>query len=501
MLIINKNPQVPKRFSSYISALDKIQEDVNTGLFYLLPAGILDSTLGLNGEDFFSVETTYNAQTDRLKVVTKYAHDEVFNIGFKSTSKKQMILSTLEPNKFSSYHVPFDENSLFSGDVINTVNFPLATIAPTLVTNFSTDYFSSIYINGTPQRATDLQISENSLNRTFDVSFSQVRGGSIFPIPLNKDKKFSSTPITGGTSSVWESNFVVPDDNGEEYINLFFDNLSSNTTPRILVVETKIGNATSYYVIPKDVFDTDTGLFYFVDENDSTAIKIKLSQTKLDELWPSNPILKFYFITPVEEFNPFSRNASFSRKYKLPYRNLVPNASSYLKLVAVNTITNTVTDIEQLGVATNNLYSIDYTEGILELFNVFQSLLQENTILCLVECLYFTPIQLDTLGDLGNTVSIYGESGTIKIVSNVTDLPAPIDTMYFYAYLTENKKNFSSVLNQDTKIVSVHQFTEIETNFIVSLTPITNGLGFSDTAYVFLGTLERQGPIYVFVKD
>lgn len=509
MVSINKASSVPKKFSSFISALEDTNTDISTALYYLLGAGVLN-TPSISPSSFNFV-ANYDAGTSQYSLIGSYTGAQPLVLNF-SGQNSNAILGRLVSGSVYSYTSSYDEVQLTSGDIANTINLPLSSLAPTNISQYSSKYYSTLYVNGTPQLSTNVNLTADTQLR---LSFNKISGSTVFPAPIDINKNFSSTPLLGATlsggGSTWSSNFIYTDTDGTQYLVLHFDNINLSVTPRVLMAELTNTGTTSYLVIPKDVADLNTNMFYTVDENDSTLMYIKLTNTTLGGLFSSAPStsLKIYFVSPVEELNPFSQNTSFSKKYQLPYKNLAPNADGYLKIFSIDTSTNTVTDITALNSSiVGNIYSLDYTNGVLELFNLFSGALTATAKIYVSNVVYQPSLQLDKLGDVANTITMYGNKGTVYIKNGVTLISNLPTSLNVYAYLQGNQKNFSTILDSNSYLRTVYQIEKAETQIIITETNYgtNNYFAYAGTAAVKLGTLAIVGSspasaLYNFTPD
>lgn len=483
MIKINKANNVPKKFSSVISALESIDSSIATSLFYIVGSGVLN----VDELDASSFSFTPTISSGKFSVVGKYVNTKDLILSFEG--KESAIISRLKAGKTTGLNIPFDERNNPGGDLVNSVKLPLTSTSATSVVNYSNDYFSVLYVNGTPQRIQNINASVSESETHINVSFTKLSGGGYYPAPFDKDGRFTSIPFTGNTLTNWYANFLYTNNENEQFLSLKFENINIASSPRALILEVSSPGNIKHLFVPKDVADPETKLFYRIDENDPQIIYIKVSNTYLSSLANSTN-LKIYFAAPLEELNPLSKNTTFSKKYKLPYKNIVENAPNHLKILSIDSTTRNVVDITALDSAiVGSVYALDYDEGTLELFNVFSGVVTESSVVYLASIEYKPPLQINYLGDIANLVTAYSENGYTYTKDTSLGIPT---LLHVYAALYGNKSNFVTILDEGAYLQTANQTEEAEVRLIISENGSldSNYSGMFGTKYIKVGSLS-----------
>lgn len=500
MITINKNQSIPKKFSSIIKTIEEFSDNVAIISKYLLGSGVVNTDKVFSSD--FQVNNGTIDSENKYRMYFRYSGTDGLTMAYRAGEKTYVDLTS--GNEFTSEIFGFDENTLISGDKQNTLKFSHGLIFQSSSTNYSRDFFSALYINGTPQPTEHInELSLETSTQKISVGFSKIRGGTIYPEPRDIDGGYSDLPILEdgtNTYTLWKSDFGYTDSKGDLFLKLSFPHLRSATTSRLLVAEVyeKTQGVKTHFPVPKDIADEKTGLYYSIDQDDETVIIIPTKH--FDTLVPTEGatpddelLLKFYFVLPLQELSPFGSSAAFSKKYKIPFKRIEQVDDSF-KILAHNTETGDITDLVQTDVTiVGSSYTIDYESSSVEIYNVIPGITGSNIDLYIANVDYAPPIQIDFSGDLANHYGIYGPKGTSFVTSDVTtysDLPA---TLYVYTYLGKRETDFVSVLGEDGKLITDSQVEESDIRFTIREVEISAGSekGFLNTDYIRLGTLTR----------
>lgn len=512
MISLTKNQSIPKKYSSIVRAIESASSIDKTLAYYLFGDGIINvSQLDLEQSSNYTFSSE-GIQNDEYIMYFKYDGNLPLVFGFSNEEAFETVITRVEPSQFQSFYQGFDETNLVAGDGENRISLPLNVFYrdtdDAALTGFSSPYYNVMYFNGSPQRYLPSTMETiTTTGNQMGIGFKNIRAGSIYPEPRDTNDNFSSAPINGATLDEWILNFTFEDaESAEDFFALSFSNMKINSTPRILVAEVfnQASQNIEYLYIPKDVSQEDTNLYYRVDEENPFTLFV--SQAYFQDLASGNPEsyrVKFYFAMPIEEVNPFSSGSSLSKKYKLPFENILPVGNEF-KIFLYDRSRGSIIDATTLSnVLLGDTYNINYETGHLELYNIQPGLLNENVSVFISDIYYEPSIQLDFLGDMANTVAIYGTKGTTYYAENVStagDLPSDL---YLYAYLEKKSVDFSSYTNAEAKLRTVPQLTMSDVRFLISEESdlaSNQNMSISDAGYNYLliGTLTRSSTTYEF---
>lgn len=516
MIFINNSPDVPKKFSSFTKALTDNYENTSNILYWLLGEGIVNfgDKDKINAKNDFRLSFFYNNVSNKYLLKFKYVNTErPLKMTFSENITEKAYLATLQGNSFYSENIIFDENNLVSGGVNNKISLPLRNLVSDDISSYSTEYFSVVYVNGYPQRISNMLVEPNEKDNKLNIGFSSVYGGAIFPDPINRYQIFDEAPIAGASAKTWLDSFGK---NNTAYIEISmkFSNSNIYKTPRhlILKISDSLTGTTEHFYVPKNLASSE-GIFYTIDPADEDNVIVYINKEayiytnyfSADKSIQNN--VQFMFLNALENLSPLSVNFSgLSRKYNLPYRNLVaPDALNEIKVLTYDTSTNTVNDISLLNTnLLGSLFSLDYTEGTLEILNVLSGQITSTTVVLAYNIKYLPPLQIDYTGDFASNISVYGSHGSIYVAENVFDAANGIlnlpKTLYVWAYLKENPKKYFPIIDSSGNISSINQYTQLDINFFITenneYTDIltTTDLTFSTTRPVNIGFLNLYTP-------
>lgn len=517
MIFINNSPDVPKKFSSISKAIASTNEDVTSALYWLLGEGFVNFNENdqIDETNDFKLTFSYNSNLNKYLITFRYSNTEKpMKISFSESDKSKAYIGSLLGNSFYNHSLVFDDNNLLSANVNNKAILPLRNLVATNVPGYSSEYFSSIYVNGVPQPINNIQYTPDEAENSLNVGFSNVYGGSLVPDPINVYQNFDSISITGGSPKEWVDHFSI-EDTYSINLKLKFSNLSMYKSPRYLVAQvTDLSTqSVSYIHIPKNFANTDL-LFYYIDEFDDDTLVISIDKgssfyTKyiLDANASVQTNIKFMLLSPLEGISPFTANFSgLSRKYKLPYKNLsAPDALTELKVLAYDSLNDSVFDISLLNTSLlGSLFSLDYQNGILEILNVLTGQITTTTEIFAYNIKYVPPLQIDYTGDFSSNITVYGTHGSTYVVENAADsvnkrlnLPS---TLYVWAYLKENPKKYVPIVDEKGLLSSKNQYTELDLTFFITKENeytsilVDTDLTYQNTKPINIGYLNLRKP-------
>jgi hypothetical protein len=432
---------------------------------------------------------------------------------FAESTTSKAYLTTLQGNSFYSQSLIFDDNNLISGGSNNKVSLPLRNLISDDVQEYSSEYFSSVYVNGSPQKISNMSIEPDEKNNRLNLGFSSVYGGAVFPDPVDTYGLFNAGPINGISAKEW-MDYFGRDRNAYVDVYIKFSNSNIYKTPRHLIIRVvdSLTQTIEHFYVPKNLV-SDAGLFYSIDPSDEENVIVSINKDSdfYTKYFATNVSIqnniKFMFLNALENLSPFSVNFSgLSRKYKLPNRNLVaPDALNELQVLTYDSATNTVNDISLLNTnLLGSLFSLDYTEGTLEVLNVLAGQITSTTVVLAYNIKYLPPLQIDYTGDFASNVTLYGTHGSTYVAENVLDtanstLNLP-KTLYVWAYLKENPKKYFPIVDASGLLSSVNQYTQLDINFFITETNeytdilTTTDLTFSSTKPINIGFLNLSTP-------
>lgn len=511
MIFLTKNQSVPKRFASISKALESLN-DLNKTLFHsLFGSGIINSdSSSLSSPGSFTL-TTDGIVSEEYSLSFKYSGSDALIFSFQDAANFSSVITTIFGNQFESYYIPMDETNLVAGDVVNKVRLPSRVFVPESASQYSTKFYSSLYLNGTPQLASDSILEDDEEDGT-SVGFSRVRSGSIYPEPVDSNGAYNQAAIEGASADVWVSDFGYTDpETSENFFRLQFSNFKSNSTPRILIMELTNTSSleTDYLYVSRDISSEETNLYYRLDEDRPEIVYINqeyvqtLANNEVSLL--GNFFLRFYFVTKLEEFNAFEGNLSFSnKKFQIPADNLLPITSEF-KVLAWNKVTNRIIDVTSISsTLIGEGYRINYENSSIELFNIIPGILSRDVEIFAADYYYSPPIQLDFGYDMANSIAIYGTKGTFYLqneVSEDSDLP---NVLYLYAYLCDRRLDLVTYTDSSAKLRTSSQLRESDLRFLISSDnslALSNGpceVDGNEYRYLMVGTLSRSGTDYIF---
>lgn len=517
MIFINNSPEIPKKFSSITKAIEGAYEDISNTVYWLLGEGLVNfsSIEPINETTDFRLSVSYNPALNKYLLTFKYINTEKdLKMSFAESDKSKAYLAALKGNSFFSHTKIFDDNNLLVGDTTNKFSLPLRNLVSTNVVGYSSEYFSSIYVNGCPQPISVIEYTPDENANTLKLGFSSVYGGALYPNPSDLNKNFSQYPIIGATPNEWVASFSKETANYLE-IELKFSNANIYKTPRLLVMEIVdlATQSVSYLHIPKNLA-SDNGVFYYINELDEDVVVVSIDKSSdfyasyfLSPTSSVQNMLKFMFLLPLENISPLTANFSgLSRKYKLPYYNLLsPNALAEIRVLAYDSATDTVNDISLLNTGLlGSLFSLDYENGVLEILNVLAGQITNTTSILAYNIRYLPPLQIDYTGDFSSNISMYGTHGSTYVIENAVDtqnnrLNLP-KTLYVWAYLKENPKKYLPVIDSAGSLASINQYTELDLTFFITLNNeyndilVTTDLTYQNTKPINIGYLNLRKP-------
>lgn len=517
MIFINNSPDVPKKFSSFVKAFDDNYENISSILYWLLGEGIVNfgEADTLNERNDFRLSFYYNNALNKYLMNFKFVNtDKDLKITFVENDQSKAYLSSLKGNSFYSQTLVFDDNNLVSGSVQGKITLPLRNLVADDSPEYSSEYFSALYVNGYPQKTQNMVIEPDENNNNLNIGFTNIYGGALIPNPVNIKNLFSDLPIKGASGKEWIDEFSTDNANSVN-IHLKFSNSNVFKTSRYLIMQVidLLSQNISYFHVPKNISD-ENGIFYSIDNNDDEKILVSISKesniysqffgTAVQNLQNS---IKFMFLNALENLSPFSVNfSSISKKYQLPYINLTaPDALNELKVLVYDTATNSVSDVSLLNTSLlGSLFSLDYENGVLEILNLLSAQITNTSIVFAYNIKYVPPLQIDYSGDFSSNVTIYGTHGSTYVVDNAYDkqlnkLNLP-QTLYVWAYLRGNPRKYFPIFDENGMLSSIHQYTELDINFFITekneSTEIrtTTDLTYSDTRPINIGFLNLNKP-------
>lgn len=516
MIFINNSPDVPKKFSSFTKALNDSYENTSSILYWLLGEGIVSfgDNDQIDTKNDFRLSFFYNNTANKYLLKFKYVNTEKpLRMTFSEALTSKAYLTSLQGNSFYSQSLIFDDNNLVSGGRNNALIFPLRNLISDDVQNYSSEYFSAVYVNGAPQRNSTMVINPDEKNNRLNLGFSSVYGGGIFPDPVNIYGIFSEAPINGVSAKEWVDSFGK---DRSSYVDIYlkFSNSNIYKTPRHLIIRVvdSLTQTVEHFYVPKNLVSED-GLFYSIDPSDEENVIISINKDSdfyvkyFSAAVAIQNNIKFMFLNALENLSPFSVNFSgLSRKYKLPYRNLVaPDALNEIQVLTYDTATNVVSDISLLNTnLLGSLFSLDYTEGTLEILNVLAGQITTTSVVLAYNIKYLPPLQIDYTGDFASNVTLYGTHGSTYVAENAFDAANNVlnlpKTLYVWAYLKENPKKYFPIVDASGLLSSVNQYTQLDINFFITETNeyndilTTTDLTFSNTKPINIGFLNLNTP-------
>lgn len=521
MIFINNSPEIPKKFSTITTAINGAYEDISNTVYWLLGEGLVNfGSDQLNESTDFRLAFSYNPALNKYIITFKYVNTEKdLKMSFAETDKSKSYLASLKGNSFYSHNLIFDDKNLISASTTSPVNLPLRNLVSTNVNGYSSEYFSSVYVNGYPQPITSIEYTPDEQANTLKVGFPSIYGGAIFPDPVDLNGNFSEYPIIGATPQEWSSTFVTNLSNyfASSYIELKvkFSNANIYKSPRFLVFEIVdlATQQTNYLNVPKNIA-VDLGVFYYVDNLDEDTVVVSIDKGSdfynnyfLSASGSTQTKLKLMFLAPLENISPFTANFSgLSRKYQLPYKNLIsPDSIAAIKVLAYDSATETISDISLLNSSLlGSLFSLDYENGVLEILNILAGQITSTTSVFAYNIKYNPPVQIDYTGDFSSNISIYGTHGSTYVVENTVDeinnrLNMP-QTLYLWAYLKEVPKKYSPIIDSTGYLSSISQYTQLELTFFITLNNeyneilTTTDLTYQNTKPINIGYLNLRKP-------
>ena len=504
MIKLNTNQSIPKKFASVVKAIDANSNASGVILRSIFKYGVVNVDQANVVDGDFTVINN-NFQDGNFELYVKYVGSNDLLVAYENPTEYSSDMGTLTADQIEAYYYGLDEVNLVSGDINNPFKIPLNIFYADTVSGFSTPYFSVMYLNGTPQESTNFDtISKTSpTSSTYNVPFTQVRAGVVYPEPIDTANAFNPVPIDGDSLDVWQTSFTYTDpESAEDFFAVYFSNFQVASTPRLLIAEVynTSNGQTSYYPIPQDIADTTTGLYYRVDEEQLNKIYIP-SAYFISTLGANNTttlqtlILKLYFTTPLEELNPTSGGATFSnRKYQIPTTNLNPIDTNF-KVFSHNTSNGQLVELSALSATlTGNAYEINYEEATIEIFNIIPGLVGQTINIYVADYYYTPPVVLDYGFDLANTIAAYGIKGALYLddnppSTNIADQPT---NLYLYTYIDNKYSDYTTYIDSNSKLRTLPQVTEPESRFI-----ITTGSNWGGTTLNGLSTYNvvQVGPL------
>jgi len=475
-----------------------LQNDVSAIITLLLGTGLVSDS-ATNIEPTIVLSYTLNNGDYILSLSSTYPNK--LSTSFIAQNTENGFLVDSHIDRAATFLLPFDEvNHVLNGSTNNPISVPYPHITATAYfPQYTIDSIASaIYINGTPQPNPNITVvAKNATTNTASLAFSKVVGGAVFPDPVNPSGELTNT-VFGATISTWFASFGNP-------IHLKFSSLDIQRTNRPLLLELYDINTDTYtYLKVFSAFQEDKP-YYEIDSSD--GLNIYIPPTTLAAFDPNSTQMQVYFATPVELDTYSSNNNKFFRQYRLPVTDLLPD-SSELKIFAISKTTGAVRElVRESNSLVGSLYSLDYTTGLLSVYNINGSV-PEDELIAIAGFKYAPPVKPYNISDYTNTVAVYASTGAVYEQSGVTsptDLP---NNLYVYIVPDAKLSSIESFLNASGKIQTSAQIRMLENGLILSDTPLTmwevpafdtfEGLVINP---IELGTLSRSGYSYTFTAN
>ncbi len=495
MVELVQNAQVPKSYSSFITYLDNVQKGISSTIGLLLGTGIASDDVN-NVAATVSTSYTLDNGTYILNFLVDY--DVPLSITYENaiSNRNDGFFVDDKVKGAKSYVVPFDESEhIINGSSGNPVSLPYPTQV-FYVPNYTVDNLGIIYVNGTPQKKSDVTVTGTSGQYAL-VSFSKITDGFIYPDPRlpNGD---STTVVFGDTLANWFSEFGSP-------IELTFSNLKISATNRPLLLDLyDVNTDVRAYLLVHSSFQEDKPYYEITSTN---KLKIHIPQQTLDIFDPASTITKIYFVEVAELAEVNTATNRFVRQYKLPVTNILPDNSD-LVIFSISKTTGKVTELVSLSNALiGDLYNLDPINGTLTIYNV-DNLIPEDEVIAVAGYKYEPPMRPHNISDYTNQIVLYYNAGGTYIKNNVTsssDLPA---NLFVYFYPDPLLDSLTSFLDAGGNIVTSPQLRIFKNSILISETPLSSitipeSFGFPEKEYkpVEFGTLVRSGYVYTFVPN
>ena len=498
MIEINTNAQLPKSYSSLTSYLDTLQTDISSVVKLLLGTGVAS----VSEADFSaSISTSYSLVNNEYELYFESNYPNVISASYVDDSTDRGLLIDSKISGSASYVIPFDEeNSILNGSTNNPIEvpYPSLTSLPIFPQHKLASVASVVYINGTPQPASNISVvSKSQATNTAEIAFLSVLDGFIYPDPVAADGTLTDL-ILSGPMQTWFSTFGDP-------IELTFSNLNIKRTNRPLILDLyDVNTATRTYLLVQSSFQEDKPYYEIVG---TSKLRVHIPAATQAAFPPASTQMRVYFATTLSRTEIDTSSNRFFRQYQLPATNLTPDDTE----LAIFAISRTTGEVKELVSSSNaligSLYSLDYVRGILSVYNIGGAI-PEDELIAIGGFKYAPPIKPFNISDYPNTVTLHFQSGGIYTKSGVTgtaDLP---NNLYVYFVPAQRLASVISYLDRAGKVATAASLRQFSNKVIISETTLTSWaipqLGPFDSFTVEpiqLGTLAKSGLSYSFTSN
>ncbi len=427
------------------------------------------------GDGFFSEE---NISSVLSFSVDSYANRNFLNIKISQNKTFSFLdqagFSSVAFNEASFVSKEYDDYNGLNGSSTNPIVFPKNLFSLKPVSGFGNQFFSFVFINGTPQYLGD--ISSIEVGNDLRISFSRIRGGFIYPSPINKFGKFDERIITGITWLDFKASFC--DENLKCYLDFGFLNIP--TTNRYLVMKITSTGQEVLYHIPKNYPVYETGIYYYASpDNPNTAI-VDLSRLPIDDAHS----VSFFF---VEEALPSYNTAQTSvvvNQYSLRFDNLLPESASSVQIFTLDEQSGKLVNLSNLNALLGaNIYTFVPPTGRLQINASYLPSPQSKVFVG--EYFYSPPLRVFADSDYMNNVTLFGPIGSTTLVQTTPKT--------FYLYIKNVLTPSSGLTYYDANSNSVSQVNtyNLRPHFLLSENQLT------DSDYIYGGqiTVSASGSV------
>ncbi len=427
------------------------------------------------GEGFFSEENISSVLSFTL---VNYSGNNFLNIRIQPNKTFSFLdktgLSNVISNEASFISKEYDDYNRLNGSLTSPIIFPKNLFSFKPVTRFGNQFFSFLFVNGTPQYIED--ISSIEVDDNIQIGLLRVRGGFIYPSPINKFGVFDERIVTGITWLDFKNSFC--DQNLNCYLNFGFLNIPA--TNKYLAVKISNTGQEVIYHVPKNYPIYETGIYYQPSpENPNTAI-INLSKLSIDD----SSLLNFFFVEEAfPGYNATQTNVVVGQ-YSLRFDNLLPESASSAQVLALDEQEGKLINLSNLNsLLGTNIYTLIPPTGKLQLNTAYLPSPQSKVFVG--EYFYSPPLRIVSNSDYMTNVTLFGPIGSSVSVQTIPQT--------FHLYIKNITTPSSGLTYYDANSNSVSQVGtySIRPHFLISENVLSN----SDYIYGGQITLSPPGSV------
>lgn len=354
-------------------------------------------------------------------------------------------------DELTSYSVLFDEYNAVNGSITNPISVPPSLFKLEQVDDYSSSYFSFLYVNGTPQLSGDISI--NATSEDIKISLSRVRGGYIYPLPKDKHGIFNHKIVTGISWSEFRRDFC--DENLNCYLDFGFLNIP--TTTRYLMLKViSAGQEISYHV-PKNIPVYDKKIYYYPSSDSPSVAVLSLEDLSLND----GDVLSVFFIEEIlPSFSP-TREDLFVNQYKLKGSNYLPETAFGSVVYVLDEQSGKFINLSNLNnLLVTNVYTINTSTGTVSVNSSYLPTPQSR--LFIANYFYAPPLRFYPESDYLNNLTLYGPIGASFKVSTWPS------TIYLYVRNMGIPSRGITYYDSRSKVVSAPNTYDLRTHFFLS---------------------------------